>query len=213
MGMDPASPRCDAFYDKMKALGLVLLSHAGEEKAVEAEDDQKLGNPLRLRRALDRGVQVIVAHCASLGENADLDDPERPMVANFDLFLRLMAEKKYRGLLFGEISATTLFNRMGRLRTLLQRTDLHGRLVNGSDYPLPAINILIRTSRFADQGFISAEERDALNEIYDINPLLFDLVLKRTIVDPKTRRKFSPEVFMANPAIGLGLTTTLTDAS
>ena len=37
----------------MKELDLVLLSHGGEEKAVEAEEDQKLGNPLLLRRALD----------------------------------------------------------------------------------------------------------------------------------------------------------------
>ncbi len=213
MGIDPASPLCDPFYDKMKALGLVLLSHAGEEKAVEADKDQKLGNPLRLRRALDRGVKVIVAHCASLGDNVDLDDPKRRRQPNFDLFLRMMGEQRYQGRLFGEISATTLFNRMDNLRTLLQRTELHGRLVNGSDYPLPAINILIRTSRFADQGFISADERDALNEIYNVNPLLFDLVLKRTIRHPKSRNRFSADVFMDKPALGLSGAITTTDAS
>jgi len=212
MGIDPANPRCDAFYDKMKQLGLVLLSHAGEEKAVEADNDQKLGNPLRLRRPLDRGVRVIVAHCASLGDNVDLDNPKRGRVANFDLFLRLMGEKRYQGLVFGEISATTLFNRMDSLRVLLSRTDLHGRLVNGSDYPLPAINILIRTGRFADQGIINAAEREALNEIYNINPLLFDLVLKRTIRDPKTSRRFSAEVFMDKPALGLTTPATATEA-
>ena len=30
---------------------------------------------------------------------------------NFDLFLRLMDEKRYEGLVFGEISAMTQFNR------------------------------------------------------------------------------------------------------
>ena len=90
-GIDPADPRCDPFYRKMKELGLALLSHAGEEKAVEAEEDQKLGNPLRLRRPLDAGVKVIVAHCASLGEDVDLDDPDKKMVPSFDLFLRMMA--------------------------------------------------------------------------------------------------------------------------
>ena len=54
--------------------GIALLTHAGEEQAVEAEEDQELGNPLRLRRALDAGVQVIVAHCASLGTGLDLDE-------------------------------------------------------------------------------------------------------------------------------------------
>ena len=203
MGMDPADPRCDPFYDKMKALGLVLLSHAGDEKAVEAEADQKYGNPLRLRRALDRGVRVIIAHCASLGDNVDLDDPRGGRVANFDLFLRLMADKQYVGQLFGEISATTLSNRMDYLRTLLRRTDLHARLVNGSDYPLPAINILVHTGRFADEGFITEVERDALNEIYDHNPLLFDLVLKRTLREPKSGNRFAASVFMDQPALGL----------
>ena len=88
--IDPADPRYDDFYDQMRELGLVLLSHAGEEQAVEAEEHQELGNPLRLRRALDRGVRVIVAHCASLGEGKDLDDPEGASADSFDLFLRLL---------------------------------------------------------------------------------------------------------------------------
>src|SRR5215212_8295186 len=62
MGIDPSDPKCDPFYEKMKELDVILLSHGGEEKAVEAEEDQKLGNPLLLRRALDHGVKVIVAH-------------------------------------------------------------------------------------------------------------------------------------------------------
>src|SRR5882762_2926653 len=114
MGINPADERCDAFYQKMKELDLILLSHGGEEKAVEAEEDQKLGNPLLLRRALDHGVKVIVAHCAGLGINEDLDSPDRPRVSNFDLFVRLMAEKRYEGLVFADISAMTQFNRMLR---------------------------------------------------------------------------------------------------
>jgi len=65
-GIDPSDERCDNFYQKMKELDLILLSHGGEEKAVETEEDQRLGNPLLLRRALDHGVKVIVAHCAGL---------------------------------------------------------------------------------------------------------------------------------------------------
>ncbi len=117
MGIDPSDPKCDPFYEKMKELDLILLSHGGEEKAVEAEEDQKLGNPLLLRRALDHGVKVIVAHCAGLGSNEDLDSKDRKVVDNFDLFLRLMDEKRYEGLVFGELSAMTQFNRSGKLRT------------------------------------------------------------------------------------------------
>jgi predicted TIM-barrel fold metal-dependent hydrolase len=203
MGIDPANPRCDRFYQKMKELDLILLSHGGEEKAVEAAEDQKLGNPLLLRRALDHGVKVIVAHCAGLGQNEDLDDRDKRLRPNFDLFRRLMDDKKYEGLVFGEISAMTQFNRCGTpLRTILEREDLHPRLVNGSDYPLPAVNVLIRTSTLVKQGYINAAERQSLNEIYDYNPLLFDFVLKRTLKLPGTTNRLPSSIFMTNPVLG-----------
>jgi predicted TIM-barrel fold metal-dependent hydrolase len=202
MGIDPSDPKCDLFYQKMKDLDLILLSHGGEEKAVEAEEDQKLGNPLLLRRALDHGVRVIVAHCAGLGSNEDLDSKERKQIENFDLFLRLTDDKRYEGLLFGEISAMTQFNRSGKpLRTMLAREDLHERLVNGSDYPLPAVNLLIRTRPLVKQGYINNSEAESLKEIYDYNPLLFDFVLKRKLRLPGTSRSFPASIFMTNLAL------------
>jgi predicted TIM-barrel fold metal-dependent hydrolase len=202
MGMDPASKPVEPFYRKMKEHNMILLSHAGEEQAVEAEEDQQLGNPLRLRKPLDMGVRVIVAHAASLGTCEDLDNREAKKANCFDLFLRLMDEPKYAGLAFGEVSAMLQFNRMPvPFSTLLKRQDLHSRLVNGSDYPLPAINALIHTRSLASDGFITNEERTALNEIYDYNPLLFDFVLKRTMRHPETKQKLAPSVFMENPAL------------
>jgi len=203
MGIDPSYPRCDPFYEKMRELNLILLSHGGEEKAVQAKEDQKLGNPLLLRRALDHGVKVIVAHCAGLGENEDLDDRHKRLRSNFDFFMRLMEDKKYEGLVFGEISAMTQFNRCGMpLTTIIDREDLHERLVNGSDYPLPAVNILIRTGTLLKKRYITADERQSLNEIYDYNPLLFDFVLKRTIKSPATRKSLPGSIFMSNTTLG-----------
>ncbi|MGZ8453877.1 MAG: amidohydrolase family protein [Candidatus Binatia bacterium] len=205
MGMDPANNAIEPFYRKMKAHNMILLSHGGEELAVDAAEDQELGNPLRLRKPLDMGIRVIIAHAASLGSCADLDNGQgnNAKQANcFDLFLRLMEEAKYRGLLFGEVSAMLQFNRMPvPFSTLLKRQDLHPRLVNGSDYPLPAINALIRTRSLASDGFITGEERTALNEIYDYNPLLFDFVLKRTMRHPETKQKLAASVFMQNPGL------------
>ncbi|MDF1661623.1 MAG: amidohydrolase family protein [Planctomycetota bacterium] len=199
MGINPSDDRCIPFYERMKKHKLILLSHAGEEKAVEAEEDQKLGNPLLLRKPLDMGVKVIVAHCASLGTNEDLDN-KGAIETNFRMFLRMMDNKKYVGKLYGEISAMTQFNRMGEpLETMLKRTDLHSRLVNGSDYPLPAVNVVIRTSDLAEAGYITYEEQDLLNEIYDYNPLLFDYVLKRTIKHPATKDQFPNSVFKVHP--------------
>ena len=199
MGIDPSDPKCDSFYMKMDELDLILLSHGGEEKAVEAEEDQKLGNPLLLRRALDHGVRVIVAHCAGLGTNEDLDGPDRKQVDNFDLFMRLMDDERYKGLVFGELSAMTQFNRLGKpLRTILSREDLHERIVNGSDYPLPAVNILVRTRPLVREGYLTSAEGECLKEIYDYNPLLFDFVLKRTLKLPGTPRRLPASVFMTN---------------
>jgi len=204
MGIDPSDPHCDEFYRKMKELDLVLLSHGGEEKAVEAKEDQKLGNPLLLRRPLEYGVKVIVAHCAGLGQNEDLDSSNKTQTDNFDLFMRLMDDKRYEGLLFGEISAMTQFNRAGKpLTTILAREDLHERLVNGSDYPLPAVNILIRTTNLLKHGYITSGGRYMLNEIYHYNPLLFDFVLKRTLKLPGTNKRLPPSVFMVNAQLGV----------
>jgi predicted TIM-barrel fold metal-dependent hydrolase len=202
MGMDPANPAIEPFYRKMKEHQMILLSHAGEEQAVEAEEDQRLGNPLLLRKPLDLGVRVIIAHAASLGACNDLDNGREQKAECFNLFLRMMDDPKYVGLLFGEISAMLQFNRMpDPLLTILKRQDLHPRLINGSDYPLPAINFLIRTRSLARDGFITAEERESLNEIYDYNPLLFDFVLKRTVRHPQTKQRLAASVFMANPGL------------
>ncbi len=204
MGIDPADELCDPFYRKLKELDLVLLSHGGEEKAVRAEEDQKLGNPLLLRRPLAAGVKVIVAHCAGLGDNEDLDDPQRRRRPSFDLFLRLLEDKRYEGQVFADISAMTQVNRCGDpLATILQRGDLHARLVNGSDYPLPAINVVISTRALVKRGYITSEERVSLNEIYDYNPLLFDFVLKRTMKLPGSTMGLPPAVFMNNAALGV----------
>lgn len=197
--IDPSDPRYDAFYRRMKELGVVLLTHAGEEKAVAVKGAQALGNPLRLRRPLDLGVTVIVAHCASLGRNADLDHPGK-IALNFDLFLRLMEDPKYRGRLYGDLSAITQINRLPRpLRTLLAHPDLDGRLLNGSDYPLPGVNFIVWTRRLVQLKMITPGERTALNEIWKQNPLLFDFVLKRTLKDPKTGRRWPANLFQRSP--------------
>lgn len=193
--IDASSQRLDEYYRTMKKYNMVLLTHTGEEKAVHAEEDQRFGSPLLFRKPLDMGVKVVMAHCASLGKNEDLDNPGKK-ASSFDLFLRMMDNSKYEGLLYGEISAMTQFNRLPKpLLTLLERADLHHRLVNGSDYPLPSINVVIQTRSLVKYGMITKEERKYLNEIYSYNPLLFDYVLKRTIRHPKTGNGFDKAVF------------------
>lgn len=196
-GIDPSNPKLEPFYKKMIQYKISLLTHAGEEKAVDVEEDQKYGNPLLLRYPLSLGVKVIVAHCGSLGTNIDLESPEKKVVDNFDLFMRLMDDPKYKTNLFADISAVIQFNRDKKvLEALLTRKDLHPRLVHGSDYPLPAVNLVIRLGRLKDMGFITEEEQKALKEIYDYNPLLFEFAVKRTV--KWQGNKFSDSIFMRN---------------
>jgi len=203
-GIDPASPRCDPFYRALRRLDVCLLVHTGEEQAVEAEEDQVLGNPLRLRRPLDLGVRVVAAHCASSGQGQDLDHPGGPEVSNFELWLRLMDEPQYEGLLYGEISTVLQINRYPMaLATLLERTDLHARLLNGSDWPLPAINVLTQLEALGRDGFLDRDQIPLLRELYHHNPLSFDLALKRSVQAPGSGARFAPAVFLERPELGL----------
>lgn len=204
MNIDPSSPRCDPFYEALAQLKVPLLTHAGEEKAVHAEERQRLGNPLLLRRALEHGVTTVIAHCASLGQNPDLDAPGQPPADNFELFLRLMREPRWEGLLFGDVSALALVNRVGRpLEAVLQDEALQRRLVNGSDYPVVAINAVMQTRAVVEKGFLTEGQRALLNEIDRHNPLLMDFVLKRTLRSKKDGResRLAPEVFTARPEL------------
>ncbi len=195
MGIDPASERCDAFYRALAVADLPLIVHCGREQAVKGEDRQHLNNPLRLRRALDAGVRVVVAHCASTGRDIDLDRGQSGSpVDSFALFARMMAEPRSRDRLFGDISAITLRNRpLSLVKTLLTRTDWHDRLLQGSDYPLPGILPLIAPTTLAQAGLLPADAVSDLEKLREHNPLLFDLVLKR-LLSWKGHR-FAPAVF------------------
>lgn len=194
MGIDPKDPFIRSFYLIMKSYNMILLTHTGFEKAVEGEAHQKLGNPLRLRFPLSLGVKVVMAHMASLGECVD-DEVENKKIDCFDLAIRMLDDERYEGLLFGEISALTLYTRVPFLGKILRRQDLHSRLIFGSDYPLPAINFLYRTGALVNLGYLDGDEKEMIDEIYSFNPLLFDYILKRTVVDPLTKKKFLEETF------------------
>jgi mannonate dehydratase len=195
--IDPASPRVDRYYARLVSLKLPLITHAGDEQAVVGFGEH-LGNPLRLRRPLDAGVRVIVAHCASLGHGEELDAGKsggKP--SNFDLFVRLMDEPQYSKLLYGDISAVVQSNRIGVLDTLLSRRDWQARLLNGSDYPLPGVVPLIDLHKLVSRGLLDAGLVEPLRALRHSNVLLFDFVLKRNL--SLKGQRFANEVFETAP--------------
>jgi len=178
--IDPADARCDRFYARLAALRMPLIAHAGDEQAVDGFGEH-LGNPLRLRRPLDAGVRVVVAHCASLGNGHDIDHGGSALLPNFELFARLMDEPGYRANLVGDIAAITQGNRMGVVSTLFERHDWHDRLLNGSDYPLPGVVPLINLRALAERRLLDPAAIEPLRRLRDVNVLLFDFVLKRSL--------------------------------
>ncbi|HYR36002.1 MAG TPA: amidohydrolase family protein [Burkholderiales bacterium] len=193
MGIDPASSRCDAFYAALAQHDLPLISHAGLERAVIGAEPQDHGNPLRLRRALDAGVRVVVAHCASMGEDRDLDHGGA-LVDSFTLFARMMGERRYEKNLFADISAMTQLNRAGpALARVLEEAAWHPRLLNGSDYPLPGVMPIFSVDYLVSLKLLDAAAAPVVREIRLHNPLLFDFVLKRHL--RSNGKRFSRAVF------------------
>ena len=189
---NPSDENLVEFYQQMQRLGLVLLSHTGEEHAlrVEADIDQDLGNPSHLKLALDQGVTVVMLHSGRDGveRRPGIDGLRKPY---FDRFLEIMGMKEYSGRLFGEISVVPYVGTHHRLKDLMADSEIRCRLVDGSDYPTPAISIINPTRALLEAGFLrraddpdtslERERKRALDEIYSYNPILFDFVLKRTI--------------------------------
>jgi uncharacterized protein len=192
MGIDPASNKCELFFKKMQILNLPLIAHAGLERAVLGREAHDFGNPLRLRRALEAGVRVVVAHCASMGEDRDLDKgPNGPYVESFALFARVF--EKYKNA-YGDISAMTQVNRAGpALVRTIENPEWHARLLNGSDYPLPGVMPVFSVDYLVSLKVLPESAAQVLRDIRTHNPLLFDLVLKRTL--RSNGRSFAAGVF------------------
>ncbi|CAM4096495.1 amidohydrolase family protein [Roseateles saccharophilus] len=179
MNIDLRDTRLRPFYERLAATRLPVIVHCGEERAVPGAGRQELGNPLLVRAALEQGVRIVVAHCASLGTALDLDRGRPRPASSFSLFARLMDED-WGGRLLGDVSVVLQANRGPDVaRMLLAREDWHPRLLHGSDYPLPGIPAAIRLPALVGAGLLEATDAPALERLREHNPLLFDLALKR----------------------------------
>jgi len=180
MNIDPSSPLCDAFYEKLVALNLPLLTHAGEEQAVHSDELQKLANPLLLRKPLEMGVKVIVAHCASLGTSEDIESNNKKPVSNLELFARLMEEPRYENNLRADISAVNLFNRkIDEIKMILEHQEWHSRLLYASDFPLTGVTPIISSTNLASHGLLDKQTLPFLKQVRKHNTWLFDFLQKR----------------------------------
>ncbi|MBI4345482.1 MAG: amidohydrolase family protein [Elusimicrobia bacterium] len=122
---DPSEKRFQDFYRALARRKLALLSHVGFEFSLIGQD-QSVGDPARLRAALDEGVTVIAAHGCSTG------------LFVWEKYLETMRELAARyPRFYVDTSALTLPNRVGALWRLARSPELNDRFLFGTDYPLP----------------------------------------------------------------------------
>ncbi|MBV8502129.1 MAG: amidohydrolase family protein [Paucibacter sp.] len=182
MNIDLRERRLRPFYARLAATRVPLIVHCGDEKAVPGAGRDELGNPLLVRAALEQGVRIIVAHCASSGRALDLDQKRPRETSAFGLFARLMDEPAWKPLLLGDVSAVFQANRDADVwRALLTRTDWHNRLLHGSDYPLPGVGPLYRLGSLVRANLLQERHVPVLETVREHNPLLFDFMLRRLV--------------------------------
>lgn len=179
--INPSDKKYIPFYNEVAKLNLPLITHAGGERAVRGNHyRQDFGNPLHLRVPLEQGVKVIVAHCSTEGHDEDLENNYK-IEHSYNLFKRLMNDINYESNLFADISATPQINRAHWLKDILTNQHWHHRLLNGSDYPLPAIPILFNLAWLRYLGLLNKEQVRELAKIRKENVFKYDFLIKKVI--------------------------------
>jgi hypothetical protein len=132
MLIDPTHDKCIPFFQKLVEHNLPLLWHCGPEYAIPSSDTSynTFNSPYFMRKALDLGVTVIAAHCAT---------PYFPTDSNGDFYtlLNLFSEapsKQWK--LYADLSAMCNIYRNKFILEIKSKIPQE-RLILGSDYPIP----------------------------------------------------------------------------
>lgn len=126
---DPANRQYKRFYRALAERKIPFLSHVGYEFSLIGKD-QSVGEPDRLRVALDEGATVIAAHACSYG------------LILYEKFLPTLRDLvQHYPNFYADISALTLPNRFRMLLHLRKYPEIHERLLFGTDYPLSVFHI------------------------------------------------------------------------
>ncbi|NNL99692.1 MAG: amidohydrolase family protein, partial [Gammaproteobacteria bacterium] len=169
MDIDPADPALNGFYDRLVELDMPLLVHVGQERAF-GEANDALGDPLKLRAPLERGVTVIAAHLATTGRYEG--EPSH---------LRLLPLFEQYDNLYADISSLTQINKRGYLAETLARPAVVERLIYGSDWPLQFFPLVSPWYHVSHTGVKAARAVRRIDNRWDR-----DVALKRAIGVPES---------------------------
>ncbi|HUR46760.1 MAG TPA: amidohydrolase family protein [Candidatus Saccharimonadales bacterium] len=124
--IDCSDRRYQKFWERMAEAGLPLLAHTGGEHTVPVIRPE-YSDPRNLLLPLECGVKVIAAHCAT---KSGLGDPDY-----FPVFAEMI--RRFPNL-YGDSSAFNVPLR-GRHVPECIREPLSGRVLHGSDFPVPVL--------------------------------------------------------------------------
>ena len=140
-GVDTREARYRPYFDKLAERGLPLIVHVGSESSVHSykscESIEMLDQPL------DAGVNVICAHMALTYEPRGILKAlsKNPKHFNSEYYTLIEMLKSHPNL-YADISALLTPVRAKVLRHLSHQSDIHHKLLFGTDFPVPFSMIL-----------------------------------------------------------------------
>lgn len=165
-GVDLNNERFIPYYEKLKENNIPLIIHIGSEYSIDSfaqfERIEMLNLPLEI------GVTIIAAHMGLGRINHKLmfwrNLSKNP--SHFDLdYFRLLEMLKKHDNLYADISAILAPLRARALRHLSEQTEVHGKILFGTDYPVP---VPIRFNSY-DLPKSTRKKIDALTNPFDRN--------------------------------------------
>ncbi len=163
-GIDWNNRRYTPFLERMAEAGLPLLAHTGSERTMPVMD-HSLASPTVLTRALEIGVKCIAAHA---GTGMMLLDPDY-----LHVFTAML--EKYPNLYADNSALAGLsFRLRSSANRILTSSPVLGRMLHGSDLPVPSNGILPLFG-----GMIDWHDFQESRRIY--NPIEKDARLKQML--------------------------------
>jgi len=126
------------YYEKLEQLDIPLIIHVGSEYSIDSFTEYESTDMLRL--PLETGVTVIAAHMGLGRLNYKLrfwrNLSKNPVYFDKDYY-RLLEMLEQHPNLYADISAILAPLRARALRHLSQQTQVHEKILFGTDYPVP----------------------------------------------------------------------------
>ena len=135
-GVDTRDKRYRAYFEKLKAKNLPLIIHVGSESSVHSYRDCESLN--MIKQPLEIGLNVVAAHMALSYKKSTILKAfsKKPKNFNSDYF-KLLEMLESNNNLYADISAILTPVRAKVLRHLSQQSQIHDKLLFGTDFPVP----------------------------------------------------------------------------